>query len=111
MTGLIDESVDGQRKFGPGHFDLIIVDEAHRSIYQKYKATLRCARRKRFFANRNDPLIAMESWIACATERPAADMKLIKRLGLIGGIAPAATSNSKTERSGLWNCLCSCFRR
>ena len=24
--------------FGPGHFDLIIVDEAHRSVYQKYKA-------------------------------------------------------------------------
>ncbi|MBE9078281.1 DEAD/DEAH box helicase family protein [Romeria aff. gracilis LEGE 07310] len=26
----------GQRVFGLGHFDLIIVDEAHRSIYQKY---------------------------------------------------------------------------
>ena len=38
MMGLINESVDGMRRFGIGHFDLIIVDEAHRSIYQKYRA-------------------------------------------------------------------------
>jgi len=38
MMGLIDEAQDGQRRFGAGHFDLIVVDEAHRSIYQKYKA-------------------------------------------------------------------------
>jgi type I restriction enzyme R subunit len=38
MMGLIDEMNDGIRRFGPGHFDLIIVDEAHRSIYQKYGA-------------------------------------------------------------------------
>lgn len=29
---------DGRRRFGPGHFDLIIIDEAHRSVYQKYGA-------------------------------------------------------------------------
>jgi type I restriction enzyme R subunit len=38
MMGLIDDSKDGQRRFGVGHFDLIIIDEAHRSVYQKYKA-------------------------------------------------------------------------
>ena len=38
MMGLIDESKDGQRRFGVGHFDLIIIDESHRSVYQKYKA-------------------------------------------------------------------------
>jgi type I restriction enzyme R subunit len=38
MMGLIDETKDGQRRFGPGHFDIIIIDEAHRSVYQKYKA-------------------------------------------------------------------------
>ncbi len=27
-----------QRFYGIGHFDLIIIDEAHRSVYQKYKA-------------------------------------------------------------------------
>ena len=35
MMGLIN---DGQRRFGIGHFDLIVVDEAHRSIYQKYRS-------------------------------------------------------------------------
>jgi type I restriction enzyme R subunit len=38
MMGLIDEAKDGQRRFGVGHFDLIIIDEAHRSVYQKYAA-------------------------------------------------------------------------
>ncbi len=41
MMGLIDDMKDdkeGTRRFGPGHFDLIVVDEAHRSIYQKYGA-------------------------------------------------------------------------
>ena len=38
MMGLIDETFEGKRKFGPGHFDLIVIDEAHRSIYQRYGA-------------------------------------------------------------------------
>ena len=38
MMGLIDEAGDGQRRFGIGHFDLIVIDEAHRSVYQKYRA-------------------------------------------------------------------------
>jgi len=38
MMGLIDDVSQAQRRFGVGHFDLIIVDEAHRSIYQKYRA-------------------------------------------------------------------------
>jgi len=29
---------EDKRFFGVGHFDLIIIDEAHRSVYQKYKA-------------------------------------------------------------------------
>jgi type I restriction enzyme, R subunit len=28
MMGLIEEADDGQRRFGVGHFDLIIIDEA-----------------------------------------------------------------------------------
>ena len=27
-----------QRRFGAGHFDLVIIDEAHRSVFQKYRA-------------------------------------------------------------------------
>ncbi|HWG04385.1 MAG TPA: DEAD/DEAH box helicase family protein, partial [Beijerinckiaceae bacterium] len=38
MMGLIDETKDGQRRFGTGHFDLIVIDEAHRSVFQKYRA-------------------------------------------------------------------------
>jgi hypothetical protein len=46
MMGLIDEvsndragrGGDGQRRFGVGHFDLVIIDEAHRSVFQKYRA-------------------------------------------------------------------------
>ena len=38
MMGLIDETKSGVRRFGSGHFDLIIIDEAHRSVYRKYKA-------------------------------------------------------------------------
>lgn len=39
MLNKIDSAkTDGQRVFGVGHFDLIIIDEAHRSVYQKYRA-------------------------------------------------------------------------
>lgn len=38
MMGLIDEAGAEGRRFGVGHFDLIVIDEAHRSVYRKYKA-------------------------------------------------------------------------
>jgi len=38
MMNLIDGKQEGQAKFGPGHFDLIIIDEAHRSVYQRFRA-------------------------------------------------------------------------
>lgn len=38
MMGLIDEVKGGEKQFGPGHFDLIVIDEAHRSVYRKYRA-------------------------------------------------------------------------
>src|SRR6185295_3874526 len=38
MMHLIDDAKDGQRRFGVGHFDVVIIDEAHRSVYQKYRA-------------------------------------------------------------------------
>lgn len=41
MMGLIDEMEGDQRKYGVGHFDLIVIDEAHRSVYQKYGAIFR----------------------------------------------------------------------
>lgn len=38
MMNRIDAREEGEAVFGPGHFDLIIIDEAHRSIYKKYAA-------------------------------------------------------------------------
>lgn len=39
MMGLIDEMrTDGQKAFSVGHFDLVIIDEAHRSVYHKFGA-------------------------------------------------------------------------
>ena len=39
MMNLIDaEDSHGVKRFGVGHFDLVIIDEAHRSVYQKYGA-------------------------------------------------------------------------
>ena len=38
MMGLIDQIDGTQRKYGAGYFDLIVIDEAHRSVYQKYGA-------------------------------------------------------------------------
>lgn len=38
MLNQIEKLEEGQRKFDPGHFDLVIIDEAHRSIYNKFQA-------------------------------------------------------------------------
>jgi type I restriction enzyme R subunit len=39
MLNRIDQSRNADLKtFGVGHFDLVIVDEAHRSVYERYKA-------------------------------------------------------------------------
>lgn len=38
MMSLINDMDDGLRRFGVGHFDLVVIDEAHRSVYQKYGA-------------------------------------------------------------------------
>lgn len=38
MMNLINQVDDSGRRFGPGYFDLVIIDEAHRSVYQRYRA-------------------------------------------------------------------------
>lgn len=38
IMNLIDGKAQGKRSFGPGHFDLVVIDEAHRSVYQRYRA-------------------------------------------------------------------------
>ena len=41
MMGLINETKGSEARFSVGHFDLVIIDEAHRSAYQKYRAIFR----------------------------------------------------------------------
>jgi type I restriction enzyme R subunit len=39
MMGLVNgQEWIGERIFGPGYFDLVIIDEAYRSVYQKYRS-------------------------------------------------------------------------
>lgn len=39
MINLIDGEFDGERRmYGVGHFDLVILDEIHRSVYNRYRA-------------------------------------------------------------------------
>lgn len=38
MMGLINAGEDTLRRFGPGYFNLIVIDDAHRSVHQKYGA-------------------------------------------------------------------------
>lgn len=38
MNRIDQTKVEGERYFGVGHFDVVIIDEAHRSIYEKYRA-------------------------------------------------------------------------
>ena len=41
MMGLIDDTKGDEARFSVGHFDLVIIDEAHRSVYQKYGTIFR----------------------------------------------------------------------
>lgn len=41
MLHLIDQTEGNEVRFGVGHFDLVVIDEAHRSVYQKYGAIFR----------------------------------------------------------------------
>ena len=40
MLGAVEAPKGGRRLYSPGSFDLVILDEAHRSIYQRYGALL-----------------------------------------------------------------------
>lgn len=40
MIGRLEHPVQGKRLYSPGSFDLVIIDEAHRSVYQRYRILL-----------------------------------------------------------------------
>ena len=72
MMGLIGETKGGQARFSVGHFDLVIVDEAHRSIYQKYGA---------IFSYFDSLLVGLT-----ATPREEVDKNTYKLFGLEPGV-------------------------
>ena len=41
IMNLIGQTEGDEARFGVGHFDLVIIDAAHRSVYQKYGAIFR----------------------------------------------------------------------
>jgi type I restriction enzyme R subunit len=38
MMNLINADPKGEQRFGVGHFDMVVIDEAHRSVFKKYGA-------------------------------------------------------------------------
>ncbi|HRD59338.1 MAG TPA: DEAD/DEAH box helicase family protein [Nocardioides sp.] len=38
IMNLVNDVDASGRRFGPGYFDLVVIDEAHRSVFQKYRA-------------------------------------------------------------------------
>lgn len=86
MMGLIDETLDGERRFGAGYFDLVIIDEAHRSIFQKYRAIF----------NYFDSLLVGLT----ATPRDEIDRNTYNLFGLEAGVPTDAYSLDEAVRDG-----------
>ncbi len=86
MMGLIDEAADGQRRFGVGHFDLVIIDEAHRSVFQKYRA---------IFDYFDSLLVGLT-----ATPRDEVDRNTYSLLDLEDGVPTDAYSLEEAVRDG-----------
>ena len=107
MMGLIDEMQDGPRRFGPGHFDLIVIDEAHRSVYQKYRRHLRLLRQppRRPHCDaqgrgRHQHLPALRAG-ARRSDRRLLTSKTRSRTGGLSGPAVLRCSSVKFQREGI----------
>jgi type I restriction enzyme R subunit len=94
MMGLIDEvsndragrGGDGQRRFGVGHFDLVIIDEAHRSVFQKYRA---------IFDYFDSPLVGLT-----ATPKDEVDRNTYSLFDLENGVPTDAYGLDEAVRDG-----------
>ena len=86
MNAIDDQRRDGMRRFGVGHFDLVIIDEAHRSVYQKYKA---------IFDYYDTLLLGMT-----ATPRSDADRDTYGLFGLQQGVPTFAYELDEAVRDG-----------
>ena len=91
MMNLIDGKQEGKAKFGPGHFDLIVIDEAHRSVYQRFRAIFEyfdsLPRRADRDAEGRD---RQEHLFAVRPRRRRADRRLFARRGGGRGLSGAA---------------------
>ncbi|WP_460744662.1 DEAD/DEAH box helicase family protein [Mariniluteicoccus endophyticus] len=85
MMNLIEEPADG-RRFSPGHFDLVIIDEAHRSVYAKYGAIFR------YF----DSLLVGQT----ATPKNEVDRNTYRLFGLEDGMPTDAYDLEEAVREG-----------
>jgi len=86
MMGLIDQLDGGRRVYGIGHFDVVIIDEAHRSVYQKYGAIFR------YF----DSLLVGLT----ATPRDEVDFDTYRLFGLETGVPTDAYSLDEAVKDG-----------
>ena len=103
MMKLIDATSEGERRFGPGYFDLIVIDEAHRSVYQKYKA---------IFDYFDSYLVGLT-----ATPREEIDRNTYSLFELQDGVPtdayPLMTPSPTNiwSRPGLWRCRSNSFAK
>src|SRR5579884_4069526 len=86
MMNLIEDAASGERRFGVGHFDLVIIDEAHRSVYQKYGA---------IFEYFDSLLVGLT-----ATPRDESDRDTYKLFGLEPGVPTDAYELGDAVRDG-----------
>jgi type I restriction enzyme R subunit len=86
MMRLIDDAADGTRRFGVGHFDLVVIDEAHRSVFQKYRA---------IFEYFDALLVGLT-----ATPRDEVDRNTYDLFGLEDGVPTDAYSLDEAVRDG-----------
>ena len=93
MMNCIDAARDEEGKlFTCGHFDLVICDEAHRSIYNKYRD---------IFTYFDAPLVGLT-----ATPRTTSTKTPTKCLNWKAACPPMATSLRRRLRMGIWWTFC-----
>ncbi len=86
MMNLINRVDDDGRRFGPGYFDLVVIDEAHRSVYQKYRG---------IFTWFDSLLVGLT-----ATPKDEIDHNTYRLFGLEDGIPTDAYSLTDAVRDG-----------
>jgi type I restriction enzyme, R subunit len=82
------ETAEGRKRFGAGHFDLIVIDEAHRSVYAKYGA---------IFAYFDSLLVGLT-----ATPKDEIDRDTYRLFELQRGVPPTPTASTMRWPTASW---------